>query len=116
MGNRQYEHFGTYARPAGAVNADGYPDWLAGTDSSFILSFPPNEVRVVSGKDGSTIWEIQTTTASSKFAFSASGVGDLDADGHDDLTVCDPDARQLYLYSGRNGQRLATVAGFPSST
>ena len=72
--------FGDTVRDAGDVNADGFDD--------LVVTAPTMDlVRIVSGEDGSTITEISVISTEAVFGESADGVGDVNADGHDDFAI-----------------------------
>jgi hypothetical protein len=109
-GNRPNERFGLLLRAAGDVDADGHPDWIGATDNANGLA-PATDVRVVSGKDGSTIHDVPAPPANTTFGFAASGIGDIDKDGHADFAISDARGRALHLYSGKTGAKITTLPG-----
>ncbi|MCB9832193.1 MAG: FG-GAP repeat protein [Planctomycetes bacterium] len=66
------------AAPAGDVNADGIPDYMAATTNGVNAG----RVLVFSGADGSVLHAFAGAGAS---GISLSSLGDIDGDGHDDI-------------------------------
>jgi hypothetical protein len=75
-------------------------------------------VFVVSGGSGSVVWSITDEPARETSLASFAGIGDVDADGRDDVAVCwqrdAPRRRSVVLYSGRTGQPLRELTGAKS--
>lgn len=96
---------------AGDVNADGIPDVIAGAPGI-------NKTFVYSGNDGRILLELEGTEANAHYGRRVSDIGDVNADGHDDVLVGDPlsdvvaqDAGSAYVYSGKDGALLLTLRG-----
>lgn len=103
--------YGDYLARAGDVNNDGRPDVLAGAGDS-------NYVRVLSGVDGSVIWNI--TGSSDFFGPDAATIGDINGDGHDDFAIGNPilvDPRdEVAYYSGRTGLEMGRFIADENNT
>ena len=102
--------------PSGDTDADGYADPLVtGTLLSSSGRSAPC-VRVLSGRDGSILQEIEAESRASKSCSWAAGIGDVDGDGRDDLAACWSGEfltnRRIILYSGRTGACLRELPGF----
>ena len=64
--------------PAGDVNNDGIPDFVAGSGSSYSL----REAVVYSGADGAELHRF-SAVASNSFGSAVAGAGDIDGDGYE---------------------------------
>lgn len=91
------------------ANGDGRPDLVTG--SRF------NGAYVFSGADGQTLHHF-TGNPATGFGNVVAALGDVDADGCDDLAVGAPfddsggtDAGKVYVYSGRDGAELHAFTG-----
>jgi hypothetical protein len=67
------------------LNGDGVPDLILGAPQPALGK--PGYVRIVSGKDGSLLKEIQGATVGDDFGVSAAAIGDIDHDGKCDFAV-----------------------------
>ena len=97
---------GTGLEAAGDVDGDGVPDVVAGgpkTDQAFVYS----------GKDGSVLWPLAPAAKGVGFGTAATGIGDIDNDGHADVAIGAPkdDQGAVHVYSGKTGRILATLRG-----
>jgi hypothetical protein len=105
------ENLGTGLEGAGDVDRDGIGDVIAGAPGT-------SRAYVYSGVDGKLLLTLGSGVASDGFGRSAAGAGDQDGDGHPDLIVGAPasngaaqGAGRAYLFSGKNGARLAVLEG-----
>ena len=96
---------------AGDVNNDGAGDVIAGAPGA-------GRAFVYSGRDGALLLTLAPDTTNERFGQSASGAGDQNGDGHADLIVGAPGssargqgAGRAYLFSGKDGSRLAILEG-----
>lgn len=114
-GSRYRGEFGASIAPAGDVNADGHDDVLIGSPGYF--HFVDNFVRVISGADGSILYEIfGSSSQSDRFGCAVAGLGDLDLDGHADFLIGASSALgnrrgTATVYSGRTGAVLHHLDG-----
>jgi len=99
------------ASSAGDVNADGHTDLIVSDPCAeqdpFWDCCPKGRVMVLSGIDGSTLYEYVGQSKEQPLSAVASA-GDVDGDGHDDFVVGTPGGllHQLMLYSGASGGLL----------
>ncbi len=105
------DQLGTGVELAGDVNGDGVPDVVAGAPGG-------GKAYVYSGKDGRVLLTLTAENKDDTFGRHVTSAGDVDHDGHDDVLVGAPnnaaggkDAGRAYLYSGKDGRRLATWTG-----
>jgi hypothetical protein len=97
---------------AGDVNADGISDVIAGAPGA-------NKAYVYSGKDAKLLLTLSSgATDNEGFGNSASGAGDQNGDGYDDLIVgasgsntAGQGAGRVYVFSGRDGALLLKLDG-----
>ena len=75
--------FGTVS-DAGDVNGDGTPDLIVGARGEI---FDSGYARVLSGIDGSILYNFDGDNPSDGFGVSTSGAGDVNGDGFDDVIV-----------------------------
>ena len=103
---------GVSVASAGDVNGDGMNDVIAGAPYH-----QGGYAFVLSGLDGTQIWEVN---GSGELGHSASGAGDVDSDGFADFVVGDPEAvapggslpvGSASVFSGRTGQLIWEVFG-----
>jgi hypothetical protein len=96
---------------AGDVNRDGVPDVIA--------SAPGGQAAYLySGRDGSKLRTLAAPVRDAGFGNAVTDLGDLNRDGYDDVAVGAPqddstgtDAGRAYVFSGRDGTILQTLAG-----
>ena len=110
---------GTAAGALGAdVSGDGVPDVVAGARNA-----GPSQggrVELLSGKDGTLLRALVPEPTAGDFGwFFATGMGDLNRDGAPDVLVGDfqdgsvagsPGDGRTYVFSGKDGARLVTLA------
>ncbi|MFG0256735.1 MAG: integrin alpha [Phycisphaerales bacterium JB043] len=101
---------------AGDVNSDGIPDVVVGAPGA-------RETYVYSGDDGRVLLTLEQPIEHVFFGRKVMGVGDVNDDGHDDLLLGSPGVQPqqdathefhpgaAFLYSGKDGQLLATLTG-----
>ena len=110
------ENLGYFAHCAGDVNADGFDDVVFGApDVEGILA---GAAYVVSGIDGSILYALSGETAGDQFGRTVNGVGDVDADGHDDIGIgasrfsgLGPGRGRAYIISGADGSTIYQFDG-----
>lgn len=105
--------------PAGDLDGDGRADFYIGAPWVDGAGFDSGELRAHSGADGSLIYKVEGPPGA-EFGLSVARVGDLDADGKDEVVIGSPKTPsrlgELYfgavrLLSGADGTRLALFEG-----
>ena len=101
--------FGELGDPIGDLDGDGYddvlasePEWYSGTN------FHLGRVFVFSGKDGSTLLQIDGSS-SQNLGGKVCGTGDIDGDGVPDFAVGDWYGTQVALISGATGTTIRVL-------
>lgn len=109
--------FGHAAASAGDVNADGIDDVIVGAPYDEISA---GRVWIYSGSDGTELHALLPPASGAvRFGTSVAGLGDIDADGHDDVVVGAPAsdsqgpdrAGSAWVFSGRTGEPLLALHG-----
>lgn len=108
--------FGVSVAGIGDLNADGTRDLLVGAWRADRGSMSDaGRVYVVSGADGSSLYDLRGKAADELFGQTVAVIGDLDADGHEDFAVGAPGAYEatgrVYVFSGQFGKRIALLDG-----
>ena len=105
------ERIGFGIEAAGDVNRDGVPDVIAGAPGG-------QAAYLYSGSNGSLIRTLAAPVKDAGFGGAVADVGDLNGDGYDDVAVGAPqddsagtDAGRAYVFSGRDGTILLSLAG-----
>jgi Flp pilus assembly protein TadD len=105
------DQLGTGLEAAGDVDGDGVPDAVASAPGG-------GYAKVYGGGSGREILTVRAEHKEDAFGRHASGVGDVNHDGHADLIVGAPQnaangagAGRAYVYSGRDGTLLLTLTG-----
>lgn len=92
-------------RGAGDVNHDGHPDLVVGSYSSNAGATNAGRVQIFSGKNGSVLRTITSTTENEQFGFDAVWIGDVNHDGAPDALVAAAQGNHVYVISGRPSQK-----------
>ena len=82
--------FGGSVACAGDVNGDGMPDLIVGAYRDDNNGLDSGSARVLSGSDGSVLYNFDGDSAGDNFGWSVSGAGDVNGDGIDDFIVGAP--------------------------
>jgi hypothetical protein len=89
QGDNNAELMGFCVSEAGDVNSDGFDDFLVGSLGNNVNGGDSGSVFVYSGLDGSVIHQFHGDSADDWYGYSASGAGDVDGDGYDDIIIGD---------------------------
>ena len=81
------DRFGESVSGAGDVNGDGMADMIVGADLEDSNGDSSGRARVLSGSDGSVLYNFDGDSANDSFGNSVSGAGDVNGDGFADLIV-----------------------------
>ncbi|MEO7951973.1 MAG: integrin alpha [Chthoniobacterales bacterium] len=101
----------------GDINADGKPDFLVGSPGKNIGVGEGGKTDVgvayfYSGADGSIIRTVSDpdSTLDARFGFAVANAGDVDGDGVSDAIIGAPGKAQAFVFSGKTGSLLFTIA------
>ncbi|MEZ6018034.1 MAG: FG-GAP-like repeat-containing protein [Planctomycetota bacterium] len=99
------EHsFGTSVCAVGDWDGDSVPDFAVGAPNDSAPNAPPGFVRVCSGVDGGTLFELTGDELGDRFGFSLAG-GDVNGDGFPDLVI----GARLSSAGGTNAGKVKVV-------
>ena len=87
-GDSTRHNFGWSVSGAGDVNGDGMADLIVGARPQ--PGFGEDYARVLSGSDGSVLYNFRGDSPDDNFGWSVSGAGDVNGDGFDDFIVGAP--------------------------
>ena len=112
-GQNAGDYFGGSVSGAGDVNGDGFDDLIVGAHWADPNGYNSGSVYVHSGADGSLIYQWDGQHAGDHFGLPASGAGDVNSDGVNDIIIgahwADPNGTtsgSAYAYSGLDGSLL----------
>ena len=95
VADSERDEFGTSVSHIGDVNDDGFDDLIVGAPGDDNNGFESGSARVLSGSDGSELFEFNGESADDRFGFSVSGAGDVNGDGIADFIVGAPNVGGL---------------------
>ena len=113
-GDSVQDLFARAVAPAGDVDLDGWPDLLVGAPGDDDNGAQCGSVRVISGRDGSVLLDVDGAAAGDVLGTSVAGLGDVDGDGVPDFAAGAPQLASAGGYvrvlSGAGGATLALHA------
>jgi len=112
-------HFGPVSGllALGDLDGDGCSDFCVGLEEESTRAQRGGALRMLSGKSGARLWEIQGTADDERMGRALANAGDLDGDGHDDLLVGVLGGEwhgrpgRVEQRSGRSGASLGAIEG-----
>ena len=112
VGESKGDQFSWIARGIGDVDGDRVADVVtsAPTYGAKGQAAGPGRVYVYSGKTGRLIWAQTGSSATESLGIGLEGAGDVDGDGAGDVIAGAPGVNRAYVYSGRDGKLLRTLA------
>ena len=113
------DDFGFSVDGIGDINHDGHDDMIVGAAfANTSNGVDSGSARVLSGKDGSVLFEFLGDSAGDYFGGSVASAGDVDDDGHPDMIVGAPldddfgnDSGSARVFSGKDGSIIHTFYG-----
>jgi hypothetical protein len=126
------DNFGWSIAGIGDVNGDRIPDIAVGAPNVKLANGASvGQVYILSGNVGATLYKVEGTELDERFGFSVVGIDDIDGDKVPDFVVGAPAvdltdksppypgderAGKAYVFSGRNGNLIFTLEGFPQGS
>jgi len=118
-GNSASDTFGQSIDIVGDVDGDGFDDYMVGAWRDDDNGNDAGTVRVVSGKDGTTIYSIDGDLPGDHMGYGSSGAGDVNGDGFADICAAADEANvggvsnigSAKIVSGQNGSVIHFVTG-----
>jgi len=117
-GSSNKDYYGVYVSGAGDVNSDGYDDVVIGASLDDTNGTDSGKAQVVSGKDGTVLYNFYGDRAFANCGRCVGGAGDVNGDGYDDVVVGSylddakgTDSGTVKVYSGKDGKVLYTWYG-----
>lgn len=98
VGGPPSSQFGSSLASAGDHNGDGKDDLYVGAPRA---NGALGSVSLISGADGSILWDVASTQSTSSFGVVIATIGDIDGDSKPDLAVAAPDFRDAGLPVGQ---------------
>ncbi len=109
IGSQRYEELGSSLAALGDVNLDGVPDFLLGAPRHSGAFDETGAVVLISGIDGSTIYDLRGSAANQHFGQIIVPLGgDIDFDGIPDFVIGDDSfpGPEIRAYSGATGIQI----------
>jgi hypothetical protein len=100
---------------AGDLNGDGVNDLIVAADRDSTTS-QAGRVDLLSGADGSLLYNFTGTSSFERYGAIISGAGDINNDGYDDFLIGCDDGTTIDFYSGMDGSLLFQVLGLAYTT
>ncbi len=117
-GTAENQRLGWFVCSTGDLDGDSLPDFATSSKRDNGQGYPSGLVHLWSSANGSLLRTYTTTNSFDRFGYALSNVGDVNADGLDDLLVGAPEdswqgaaAGAAYVYSGADGSILHTFRG-----
>lgn len=118
VGVIENQRLGWQVCSTGDLNGDGLSDFATSSKRDNGQNYPSGLVHLWSGANGSLLRTYTTANSFDRFGYALSNVGDVNADGLDDLLVGAPEdswqgaaAGAAYVFSGADGSTLHTFRG-----
>lgn len=114
-GESSRDQFGWIARNIGDVDGDGINDLVTSAPTRSEGAARAGKVYAFSGQTGELLWSKTGTVANGQLGMGIESAGDVNADGIPDVIAAAPYDNHVFVYSGRDGKELFSIAG-PDST
>ena len=109
QGEAANDQFGWVARGVGDIDKDGATDFV--TSAPFKGgSAPAGRIYLYSSKGGRLLWKVDGAPGE-RLGLTIEAAGDVNRDGIPDVAATGPGTGKGYVYSGRDGTVLLTLAG-----
>ncbi len=110
-GENPRDQFGWVARNVGDVDGDGVDDAASSATTNNDGAQAGGKIYVFSGASGQLLWTAVGSDPSGRLGFVVEGAGDVNGDGTPDVIAGAPYANKAFVYSGRDGALIRTLAG-----
>jgi hypothetical protein len=108
------DQFGWIARVAGDVDHDRVPDVVTSAPTKDVGGAAAGRVYMYSTKSGALLWSVSGHPGD-QLGLGVEGAGDTNRDGIPDVIASAPGAGKAYVYSGKDGRVLLTLAAEKTS-
>ncbi len=111
LGDRKGDRFGSALCRLVDLDGDGTPEFGVGAPMHDNIGIDAGMIRIYSGKTGKPLFYYTGTKAGGGFGSALTAIGDLDADGVDDLLIGAGKGAYASIYSAKKARLLRMIQG-----